>query len=190
MYLKGEETMGVCDEPAQVGFQANMFARGVVPNTPPLTANVRGSPNDDPVTLHGHTYLDRSFGAVLDGDRDFITFTDAGYTQRDFTISFWFAKLTACEPPGRWQFLYSEATDSEAQFFRAPSILLNPSAESTGSLSRSLRLALAVDPAKARICSDCVWFSRSPPPSLLTHMMNPVDGAAFKIDLGLSMPTV
>ena len=48
----------------------------------------------------------------------------------------------------------------------------------------------AVDPAKARICSDCVWFSRSPPPSLLTHMMNPVDGAAFKIDLGLSMPTV
>ena len=25
---------------------------------------------------------------------------------------------------------------------------------------------------------------------LLTHMMNPVDGAAFKIDLGLSMPTV
>ena len=50
--------------------------------------------------------------------------------------------------------------------------------------------ALAVDPAKARTCSDCVWFSRSPPPSLLTHMMNPVDGAAFKIDLGLSMPTV
>ena len=54
----------------------------------------------------------------------------------------------------------------------------------------SVLMPLAVDPAKARICSDCVWFSRSPPPSLLTHMMNPVDGAAFKIDLGLSMPTV
>ena len=95
-----------------------------------------------------------------------------------------------CSAQGRFQRLEKNPDASEAQFFRAPSILLNPSAESTGSLSRSLRLALAVDPAKARPCSDCVWFSRSPPPSLLTHMMNPVDGAAFKIDLGLSMPTV
>ncbi len=94
-----------------------------------------------------------------------------------------------CSAQGRFQRL-EKNPDGDAGFFRAPSILLNPSAESTGSLSRSLRLALAVDPAKARTCSDCVWFSRSPPPSLLTHMMNPVDGAAFKIDLGLSMPTV
>ena len=94
-----------------------------------------------------------------------------------------------CSAQGRFQRLEKDP-DGAAGFFRAPSILLNPSAESTGSLSRSLRLALAVDPAKARTCSDCVWFSRSPPPSLLTHMMNPVDGAAFKIDLGLSMPTV
>ena len=95
-----------------------------------------------------------------------------------------------CSAQGRFQRLEKNPDASSAEFFRAPSILLNPSAESTGSLSRSLRLALAVDPAKARICSDCVWFSRSPPPSLLTHMMNPVDGAAFKVDLGLSMPTV
>ena len=65
-----------------------------------------------------------------------------------------------------------------------------PPSEAEDEDAESLRLALAVDPAKARICSDCVWFSRSPPPSLLTHMMNPVDGAAFKVDLGLSMPTV
>ena len=69
-----------------------------------------------------------------------------------------------CSAQGRFQRLEKDP-DGDAGFFRAPSILLNPSAESTGSLSRSLRLALAVDPAKARICSDCVWFSRSPPPS-------------------------
>ena len=96
-----------------------------------------------------------------------------------------------CGAPGRLQRLDVDPEAAASSKLRATSVLLNPTANSTGSLSRSLRLALAVDPKAARRCSDYVWFSRSPPPNLLTHMMNPVDGNPFKgLDLGLSAPTV
>jgi hypothetical protein len=95
MYLAGEESMGQCDDPASVGFYSTLRRR-------------RG---DDDVNLHGHTYLDRDMGAVMDGQRDYVTFTDAGFMERDFTISFWFQKRTACENPGRWEFLYSESVN-------------------------------------------------------------------------------
>ena len=116
MYLAGEENIGKCGPARSVGFQASMF--GNTPSTPPLTTDAVGTEGDDPVTLHGHTYMDRSFGAVLDGDRDWVTFLDQGYTSRDFTISFWFAKKTSCENPGRWEYLYSEAADDDGFFVR------------------------------------------------------------------------
>ena len=72
---------------------------------------------------------------------------------------------------------------------RSTSVLLNPTADSTFSASNNLRLSLAADVAVTRPLADYVWFSESPKPSLITHMMNPIDGQ-FKIDLGLSLPSI
>ncbi|KAH8063786.1 hypothetical protein JL722_2974 [Aureococcus anophagefferens] len=58
-----------------------------------------------------------------------------------------------------------------------------------GSLSASLRLALAADQKVTRPLANYVWFSESPKPALISHMMNPIDGN-FKIDLGLSLPSL
>lgn len=117
MYLAGEENIGKCGPAESVAFQASMFGNPR-DSTPPLTPDAVGAEGDNPVTLHGHTYMDPSFGAVLDGQRDWITFLDRGYTSNDFTISFWFAKKTSCENPGRWEFLYSESADDDGAFFR------------------------------------------------------------------------
>jgi len=68
------------------------------------------------------------------------------------------------------------------------SVLVNPTAASTLSKTTRLRLALSDDVTlgyKPPTLADLVVFSQSPPPNLLTHMLNPIDGA-FKIDFGLS----
>lgn len=73
---------------------------------------------NDAITLHGNAYLDPNQGAVLDGTRDYITFADAGDNQDGFTLSFWFSRRTECSQPGRWEFLYSEAENPQAAFWR------------------------------------------------------------------------
>lgn len=69
------------------------------------------------------------------------------------------------------------------------SVLVNPTAKSTYSATSRLRLSLSQEVAsletKLTTLADFVFFSRSPPPSLLSHMLNPIDGAV-KIDFGLS----
>ena len=104
MYLAGTESIGQCDSPSNVGFSASLRSRR----------------DDDPVTTHDHAFLDRDNGATFDGQRDYVTFADKGYMSRgDFTISFWFLKKTACENPGRWEFLYSEAALEDGVFFQS-----------------------------------------------------------------------
>ena len=69
------------------------------------------------ITMYGETHLDRDFGAILDGVGDFLTFEDTGFTASgSFTIGFWFTRNTECANPGRWQYLYSEAEDPDAEF--------------------------------------------------------------------------
>lgn len=112
MYLHGSQSMGHCDAPRGLAYSAPLFES--VSSTPPKTVV---SSEDNDVTLYGNAYLDRDFGAMLDGNNDFLTFEDKGYTSGDsFTIGFWFTRGNQCRNPGRWQFLFSEAADPEAAF--------------------------------------------------------------------------
>ncbi|KAH8096092.1 hypothetical protein JL720_3442 [Aureococcus anophagefferens] len=90
---------------------------------------------------------------------------------------------------GRLDRLEVDPDKAGSPTFRSTSVLLNPTAESSGSLSASLRLALAADQKVTRPLANYVWFSESPKPALISHMMNPIDGN-FKIDLGLSLPSL
>jgi len=68
------------------------------------------------------------------------------------------------------------------------SILVNPSAASTFSATTRLRLSLTDDISLGYVppvLADVVWFSSSPPPNLLSHMLNPIDGN-IKLDFGFS----
>lgn len=113
MYLHGEQSMGHCDAPRNLAFSAPLFDS--IDSTPPKTIV---STDENDVILYGQTYLDRDLGAVMDGQGDFLTFTDRGYTSGEsFTLGFWFTRTQACANPGRWQFLYSEASDPEAAFY-------------------------------------------------------------------------
>lgn len=76
----------------------------------------------------------------------------------------------------------------EARGRKVRSVLVNPSADSTYSSIKRIRLTLSEDATLGyvpRTLADYVLFSASPPPNLLTHMMNPIDGS-WKIDWGLS----
>jgi hypothetical protein len=116
MYLHGSQSMGHCDAPRNLAFSSSLLES--IDSTPPKT--VVGTDEND-VTLYGNTYLDQDFGAVMDGTNDFLTFEDRGYTSGTaFTLGFWFTSEQACRNPGRWQFLYSEASDPEAAFYAVP----------------------------------------------------------------------
>lgn len=72
------------------------------------------------------------------------------------------------------------------RFPAVTSILCNPTAASTFSLTTRIRMTISALPEEEpRALADFLWFGSSPPPNLITRMMNPIDGN-FKIDLGLS----
>lgn len=55
---------------------------------------------------------------MLDGNRDYLTFEDTGFTRGEYTIGFWFSRRTECHQPGRWEVLYSVAEDPDIAFWR------------------------------------------------------------------------
>lgn len=96
--------------------------------------------------------------------------------------------LVAVVNSDRVQFKLGSQARLQQKKFNVASVLVNPSATSTFSASSRLRLGLTEDIGlefRTTTLADFVWFSKSPPPSLLNHMLNPIDGA-FKIDFGLS----
>ena len=119
-YLHGQETLGQCAKPRSLVFSAPL-TEDVEPNPPKQIVDSA----ENKVTLFGGAYLDRDFGVALDGDGDFITFEDKGFTSgREFSIGFWFTIRTECANPGRWEFLFSEAENPDAAFFREPEAAL------------------------------------------------------------------
>lgn len=97
--------------------------------------------------------------------------------------------LVAILDSDRVQFKLGSQARLQQAGFQTASILVNPSASSTYSASSRLRLELTADlslpGARDTTLADYVWFSASPPPRLLVHMLNPIDGS-FKLDFGLS----
>jgi len=80
----------------------------------------------------------------------------------------------------------AQGGESKQLFPTVLSILCNPTAPSTYSLTPRLRLAITLFPEnQPRKLADYLWFSASPPPNLIPNMFNPIDGQ-FKIDFGLS----
>lgn len=73
--------------------------------------------------------------------------------------------------------LFDRIADSLGTAMLTKSVLVNPTAEDTLSLSRSIRLALeyADDLQNGKPVANYLWFSKSPKVNMIPRMVNPED---------------